>query len=151
MCGAVAWIVERPRLFQPHLTLSGPDGDWASKLQHAVQDMDGDGNFGDAAFVRARAQAVADHLLAPPNRGLNSAAFVVSDAFCQAIRPFLAMYVRWLSRCVGLVPANSLGTAVERGGTITAASGSRSMTARLVSGPGCHVARVARRHRRLAS
>ena len=78
--GAVAWIVERAQSFQPHLKSSNPDGDRASKLQHAVQDMDGDGNLGGAAVVRAKAQAVADHLLEPPNRGFNSGALVVAGS-----------------------------------------------------------------------
>src|SRR5215213_3276508 len=50
------------------------------------------------------------------------------DAFCQAILPFSAMSSRWRSRWVGAVSAVALGTAVERGGTMTAASGWRSAT-----------------------
>ena len=41
------------------------DGDRASKLQHAVEDMEGDIHLGCPAPVRARAQAVTDHLLEP--------------------------------------------------------------------------------------
>src|SRR3954447_19592636 len=44
------------------------------------------------------------------------------------MRPFSAMSCRWQSRCVGAVSAVALGTAVERGGTTTSASGSRSAT-----------------------
>src|SRR5215203_4135413 len=44
-------------------------------------------------------------------------------AVCQPILPVSAMSWMWRSRCVGAVPAVSLGTAVERGGTTTVASG----------------------------
>src|SRR4051812_15795906 len=50
------------------------------------------------------------------------------DAVCHPILPFSAMSWRWRSRCVGAVSAVALGTAVERGGTMTAASGWRSAT-----------------------
>src|SRR3954447_19293079 len=50
------------------------------------------------------------------------------DAFCHPILPFSAMNWRCPSRCVGAVSAVSLGTAVERGGTMTTASGWRSAT-----------------------
>src|SRR3954453_21464469 len=53
------------------------------------------------------------------------------DAFCHPMRPFSAMSWRWRSRCVGTVSAVALGTAVERGGTMTAASGSRPATGRV--------------------
>src|SRR5215211_8021622 len=46
---------------------------------------------------------------------------VYPDAFCQAARPCSAMNRKWRSRCAGAVSAVSLGTAVERGGTMTAA------------------------------
>src|SRR4051812_32475304 len=51
------------------------------------------------------------------------ARFVYPDALCQAIRPLSAMCWRWRSRSVGALSAVSLGTAVARGGTTTAASG----------------------------
>src|SRR4051812_36819087 len=51
-----------------------------------------------------------------------------SDTFCQPILPFSAISSRWRSRCVGAVSAVALGTAVERGGTTTSASGWRSAT-----------------------
>ena len=50
------------------------------------------------------------------------------DAFCQCMRPRSAMSCKSLSRCVGAVSAVSLGTALERGGTITVASGCRAAT-----------------------
>src|SRR4051794_13042810 len=39
------------------------------------------------------------------------ARFVYPDAFCQAMRPWSAMCLRWRSRCVGALSAVSLGTA----------------------------------------
>src|SRR4051795_1228958 len=56
------------------------------------------------------------------------ARFVYPDALCHPMRPFSAMSWRWRSRCVGAVSAAWLGTAVERGGTMMAASGWRSLT-----------------------
>ena len=51
------------------------------------------------------------------------------DARRQPMRPRSAMTCRWPSRWVGAVPAVALGTALERGGTMTAASGWRAATA----------------------
>src|SRR4051812_22387598 len=48
------------------------------------------------------------------------------DARCQPMRPRSAMHRRCRSRCVGAVPAVSLGTALARGGTTTAAAGWRA-------------------------
>ena len=56
------------------------------------------------------------------------ARFVYPDAVCQPILPRSAMSSRWRSRWVGAGSAVALGTAVERGGTMTAASGWRSLT-----------------------
>src|ERR687885_1213472 len=53
---------------------------------------------------------------------------VYPEAFCQPIRPYSVMSWRWRSRCVGAVSAVWLGTAPERGGTITAAAGWRAAT-----------------------
>src|SRR5205823_7503191 len=45
------------------------------------------------------------------------------DAFCQPMRPCSAIACRCRSRGVGAISAVSLGTPLERGGTMTAASG----------------------------
>ena len=50
------------------------------------------------------------------------------DALCQPMRPRSAMHRRCASRCVGAVSAVPLGTALERGGTMTLASGCRAAT-----------------------
>src|SRR5215217_3640258 len=50
------------------------------------------------------------------------------DARCQPTRPRSAIHRRCRSRCVGVVPAVSLGTAFARGGTTTAAAGWRAAT-----------------------
>src|SRR5205823_5675964 len=120
----------RSQCLQRHLTLCNADGNRASQLQHTVQDADGDGHFSEMTIVLATAQPIADHLLVAPDGGLDPAACVVADTFCQPIRPFSAILRRWRSRCVGLVSAVSLSTAVARGGTITAASGSWLVTGR---------------------
>jgi hypothetical protein len=45
------------------------------------------------------------------------------EALCQPMRPRSAIHRRCVSRCVGADCAASLGTALARGGTTTAASG----------------------------
>ena len=105
------------------------DGLRASQLQHAVQDLDRDVHLSRPTLVRTQAQPVPDHALEPANGGLAARArFVYPDAVCQAILPFSAISSRWRSRCVEAVSAVALGTAVERGGTMTAAAGWRSAT-----------------------
>src|SRR4051812_36136008 len=49
------------------------------------------------------------------------ARFVYPEACCHALRPRSAISWRWRSRCVGSLAAVWLGTAVARGGTMTAA------------------------------
>ena len=93
------------------------------ELQHPVQDMDGDANLGRPTRILARAQPITDHLLVAPDRGLNPAPFVVAGCLLPPILPFSAMPWRWRSRWVGSLAAAPLGTAVARGGTMTAASG----------------------------
>ena len=50
------------------------------------------------------------------------------DARCQPTRPRSAVHCGGASRCVGAVSAMSLGTALERGDTATAAPGWRAVT-----------------------
>src|SRR5215210_5946843 len=50
------------------------------------------------------------------------------EVFCHPMRPTSAIACRCWSRCVGAVAAVSLGTALERGGTMTDASGWRAAT-----------------------
>jgi hypothetical protein len=42
--GVVAWIAKRLQRSQSHLNSGDADGDRASRFEHAVQDMGGDGN-----------------------------------------------------------------------------------------------------------
>jgi len=110
----------------PTLHSGDADGDRASKVQHAVQDMDGDVHLGCPTRVRARADPPpAFHVLRTWNLGrlrpspitcLNlpmvasaRARFVYPETFCQAARPCSAMSgepfgstnCRRRSRCVG--------------------------------------------------
>jgi hypothetical protein len=81
-----------------------------------------------------RRASVREHGLSPITRlslpmvASARARLLYPDAFCHPIRPFSAMSWRSQSRCVGTVSAVLLGTTVERGGTITVASGERSTT-----------------------
>jgi hypothetical protein len=63
----------------------------ASKLQHTIQHMDGDVHLGRLAYVRARVQAVADHLLEPADGHFVSGQLRVSGSFLPGARPRSAM------------------------------------------------------------
>jgi len=102
---------------------------WASKLQHAVEGMDGDVHLGCPTLVRARAQPFTDHLLEPADGRLDSGPLRVSGDFLPGCPSVLGDALQMRSRCVGSVSTVSLGTAVDRGGTMTAASGRRWATA----------------------
>jgi hypothetical protein len=95
----------------------------ASKFQHAVQGPDGDGYLGRPTAIHTRVQPIADHPFVASDDRLDPGAIIVPDAFCHPILPFRAISSRWQSRCVGSVSAVWLDTAVERGGTMTTASG----------------------------
>src|SRR4051794_38654318 len=69
------------------------------------------------------------------------ARIVYLDAFCQPMRPCSPMHWRWRSRCVGVVAAVSLGTAVARGGTTP--GGVRGALSDIVVGAALVVAAVA--------
>jgi hypothetical protein len=96
--GVVAWINEWGAIPPTLCELCDTDGERATQLQHAIHDMRGDGNLSGAKLVFSKAEPVADYLLAPPDGGLNAAALVVPDIFCQPIRPFSAIHWRWRSR-----------------------------------------------------
>ena len=98
----------------PSLGSGDADGDRASQFQHTVEDMDGDVHFGRPAPVRARAQAVTDHLLEPTDGRLGSGPLRVSGGFLPDGASVLGNELN---------SAVWLGTAVERGGTMIAASG----------------------------
>jgi hypothetical protein len=125
---------------QPRSGSGDADRDRASQLQHAVERVDSDLHLGRPALVLVRAQAVPDHLFPardgrlgasgrvvarsrlPPSAAIPRAARAEPSA-APPIRPCSATHWRWRSRCVGALSAVSLGTAVARGGTTTAASG----------------------------
>ena len=62
----------------PAPTSCDADGVRASQLQHAVQDMDGDGNLGRATLILTEAESVTDHLFVSPDGSLDAAALVVT-------------------------------------------------------------------------
>ncbi len=80
-----AAVLHRPEVLaqlpQPRLGLGDADGDRASKLQHAVEGMDGDVHLGRPTLVRARAEPVPDHLLEPADGRLSSGPLRVSGDF----------------------------------------------------------------------
>lgn len=100
----------------------------ASKLHHTAERMDGDVDPGRPAPVRARAQPGADHSHEPADGRPGASPPCVAGRFLPRARLCSVMLCRWRSRCVGMVAAVSLGTAVDCGGTTTAAAGRRSAT-----------------------
>ena len=110
----------------PHGFGSGnADGLRASKLKHAVQGMNCDGDFGGATSDRSASASAfpitrLSRLIAGPPPGPDACTWT---AFCQPMRPCSLTLWRCRSRWVGAISAVSLSTAVDRGGTITSASG----------------------------
>ena len=83
---------------QPHPSPSSgnTDGNRASQLRHAVQDMDGDPNFCATALVLVEAQPIADDLFISTDHGLHTASFSIArrllpcdPAFCGNILQML--------------------------------------------------------------
>ena len=71
-CGVVAWITAGDAPPHPSSSSGDADGNRASRLRHAIQDVDGDTNFCASAFVRVEAQPIADYLLISTDRGLDT-------------------------------------------------------------------------------
>src|SRR5208337_4444176 len=83
---------------QPHPSPSSgnTDGNRASQLRHAVQNMDGDPNFCATALVLVEAQPIADDLFISTDHGLHTASFGIArrllpcdPAFCGNILQML--------------------------------------------------------------
>src|SRR4051812_5660723 len=104
----------------------------ASQLQHAVQDRGRDGHLGGLTLVRARAQPVADHPLEAADCGFGQCPAVIAGDLLPAHAAVLGNKLQVLIPLRGrrLISAVLLGTAPERGGTMTRASGWRSATER---------------------
>jgi len=119
----------------PQYRLGSGDADvaWASKVQHAVERVDGDRHLGPlqpyftgfavgTLTASARRSSVCARNSSPITCfhlfmvASTRARLLYPDAFCHAMHPCSAMCWRWPSRCVGAVPAVSLGTALVRGG-----------------------------------
>ena len=85
--------------------------------------MDGDVHLGRATPVRARAQPFTDHLLESADGSLGASPFRVSGRLLPGRSAVLGDELKMAVPLRGSVSAASLGTTVERGGTMTAASG----------------------------
>jgi hypothetical protein len=96
---------------------------WPPKLQHTVQGGDSNRHFGRLPPFGPRTQRVTDHSLVAADIGLHQGTPIVTRCPLLAMRPRAAISCRCRSRLVGAVFAVALGTALERGGTVTAASG----------------------------
>src|ERR1700753_1484026 len=64
--------------------LRNADGLRASERKHAVEDVDSDRDFGVLPGIGPRPRAVADDLLKPADRGLDSATSVIVGGFLAA-------------------------------------------------------------------
>src|SRR5205085_8388583 len=93
----------------------------SSQLQHAVQDVDSNCHLCCLTLVGLRAQRVTDDPFQRPTSASTKARQLYPDAFCQPMRPCSAITFRCRSRGVGAVTAVGLGTAFDRGGTMTTA------------------------------
>jgi hypothetical protein len=100
----------------------------ASKLEHMVHRMNCDSDLGRTTELCSRAQRIPNYSFQPADGGLHQGSSSVPGPFCQPVRPCSPMLWRCRSRWVGVVATSSLNTAVDRGGTITSASGWRSAT-----------------------
>ena len=77
-------------LSRPHdFGLGDADGLRASKLKHAVQSMNGDGDLGRAALVRSRAQPIPDHLFKAADGSLHQGSPIVPGPLLPADAPML--------------------------------------------------------------
>jgi hypothetical protein len=92
------------------------------KLQHTVERRDSNGHLGRLPPFGPRAQRVTSHSLVAADIGFYQGTPIVTRCPLP-MRPRSAISCRCRSRLVGAVSAVALGTALERGGTMTAASG----------------------------
>ena len=109
------------------------DGLRASELEHAVQSTNGNGHLGGLTTLRARTECIADHPFVARDRRLYLGSGVVAGSLLPADTATLGDQLQMPVALVGSVAAVSLGTALVRGGTTTAASGWRSATAAYTS------------------
>ena len=88
-----------------------------SERRYAVEDVDGHSDFDFLPGIGLRSQAIANDLLEPPNRPFDPRAFVVTRSVSAtdptAFGDIPQRPSEW--RCVGLVSAVALSTAVDRG------------------------------------
>src|SRR5437762_4556866 len=95
----------------------------ASQLQHTVQDVDSNCHFGRLTLVGLRAQRMTDDPFPAADIGFHQGTPVVPRRFLPTHAAMFGNRLQMPSRGVDAVSAVSLGTAFERGGTMTAASG----------------------------
>ena len=98
-----------------------------SKVEHSVEDLGRDGDFGGAGLVAVEAQPVTDDLLSARELALNAGSFVIAAVALPGHPPLVG---DCLDVTVALgVSAVALSTASARGGTTITASGWRSSRA----------------------
>src|SRR3954452_18976034 len=96
----------------------------ASKVEHSVEDLGGDGDLGGPGLVAVEAQPVTDDLLPTRELALNAGSFVIAAVALPGHPPLVS---DCLDVAVALgVSAVALSTASTRGGTTTVAAGWRS-------------------------
>jgi Resolvase, N terminal domain len=114
----------------PHLASGNTDGDRASQLQHAVQDIDGDTNFGGATLVLMKARPIVDHLFISADGGLYPAACRIARRLLPADPAFVGDALQMAVALCGRGLSRLAQHRRRACGTMTAASRSRSLTAR---------------------
>ena len=94
-----------------------------SELQHPVLDIGSDGHFRCLTPLRARAESISDHPLVSANRRFDQGAPIVPAPLLPAHAAVISDLLKMPISLRRAVFAVLLGTAVERGGPMTAASG----------------------------
>src|SRR3954468_17125811 len=72
----------------PHCWSGDADGVRASKVEHSVEDLGGDGDLGGAGLVAVETQPVTDDLLPTRELALNAGSFVVAAVALPGHSPF---------------------------------------------------------------
>src|SRR5215211_382820 len=111
----------------PRLGSCDPDVLRPSEIEHPVQDIGGNGHLGRLPPICLRTQSVADDAFPARDIGLHQSTPVVPRGPLPTHAAALGNTSQIASRWVGAVSVAPLGTALERGGTTTTASGCRAM------------------------
>jgi hypothetical protein len=121
--GYVAWIGRSTHSSASYLSLGSADGYRPPKLEHAVQRTNGDRDLRLATPVRSRAQPIPDHLFEAADGSLHQRSPIIPGPLLPTHPPVLGDALEMPVALGRSSLSVSLSTTVDRGGTITSASG----------------------------